>query len=1503
MAAPASPVLSAFGEPARRWFEASFDGPTAVQEEGWAHIHAGAHALLIAPTGSGKTLAAFFACLDRLGQEPEGPDRPAGVRVLYVSPLKALVYDIERNLRAPRVGIQQMAERIGRPQAFRAPRVAVRTGDTSQRERRAQARDPADLLITTPESLYLILGSRQRETLCTVDTIIIDEIHALAPTKRGAHLALSLERITALTGERDPQRIGLSATARPAEEVARFLGGDRPVEIVDTSRTPLLDLTLSVPVPDMTRPADFKPPHASEPDVPDGADESSGSTLGRLLAPPADDADTSLWPAIYPELLEEIRAHRSTILFVNSRGLCERLAQRLNEMAGEDLVRAHHGSIAHEQRKEIEESLKRGTLRAIVATSSLELGIDMGAVDLVLMVESPGAVARGLQRVGRAGHQVGVPSKGRVFPKHRGDLLEATVVAAGMRQGEVEPIRVPRNPLDVLAQQIVAMASKDVWEVEALARALARTASFRDLSRDLLHAVLDMLSGRYPSTEFAELRPRILWDREGDRIEARRGAGKIALLSGGTIPDRGLYAVHLGADGPRIGELDEEMVHESRAGEVVTLGASSWRITEITRDRVVVQPAPGEAGRLPFWRGEGPGRPIELGRALGRFVRELAERCREAGSGELHEGRAAGEAWLSEAFALDEYAARNLVDYVVDQHESTGALPTDRAITVERFRDELGDWRVCLLSPFGSRLHAPWALAIEARLAAEKGYEVQTLWSDDGIVLRFADAEELPPVSAFLPEPEEVQDLIVGQLERSALFAGQFRENAARALLLPRWRPGGRTPLWTQRLRAQSLLAVAREFPSFPIMLETYRACLQDVFDLPGLVDLLTAIRSRRVRVDDVETRQASPFARSLVFAYTAVYLYQGDTPVAERRAQALTLDRDMLRDLLGQEELRELLDAAVIEETEADLQGLSADRRARHADALHDLLRRVGDLGPDELALRCEGDAGAWLGELEVSRRAARLKVGGEERWIAAEDAGLYRDAVGASPPAGLPEAFLERVPDAAERLLVRYARVHGPFVTSRVAHRYGWLASQAQAVLAALEARGKLLSGEFHPDGREREWCEPEVLRRIRRRTLARLRGEVAAVEAATLVHFLPEWHGVGARGAPETRLAETLDQLEGVPLPFSELERAILPARVPEFDPRMLDELGALGQLAWVGCGALGDRDGRVALYRRERIGLLVEEAPLPESATALHRAILDHLEARGASFFTELGQATGEGAADELLHALWDLVWAGLVTNDTLAPLRGLAVRAAPRRRGARALPSAAAGRWSLVSALLHDDADPTARAHARALQLLERHGVASRDVLALESLPGGWSALYPVYREMEEMGKLRRGHFVEGYSGAQFAYAGAVDRLRAARHFGDEPVVRVLAAGDPAQPFGALVPWPTPRSERARPRRSAGARVVLVDGELILFLDGSGRRVWSFPAADESRGDEILTRAVRALHRLFDDRTRRALRIEEIDAEPAARSALADPFTRAGFRPSYKGLELDRSTRP
>jgi ATP-dependent Lhr-like helicase len=1479
------PGLETFGEAARAWFQASFDAPTPVQREGWPRIASGGHVLLIAPTGSGKTLAAFFSCIDRLTRQ--GPDAPTGVRVLYVSPLKALVYDIERNLRAPLAGIRRAAE--GRGEGLRIPRVAVRTGDTPSAERRQQARDPAEILVTTPESLYLILGSQQRETLVSVDTVIVDEIHALAPSKRGAHLSLSLERLAA-AATRDPQRIGLSATARPLDEVGRFLAGDRPVDLVDTSVAPNLELEVRVPVPDMTRPD--AAPIAPAPAAP-------GSILAEISRRDEKPQTGGLWPAIYPRLLEEIRRHRSTIVFVNSRGLCERLAQRLNELAEEDLVRAHHGSVAHSERKDIEDALKRGSLRAIVATSSLELGIDMDAVDLVMLVESPGAISRGLQRVGRAGHQVGEASRGLVYPKHRGDLLEAAVVADGMRRGDVEPLRLPKNPLDVLAQQIVAICAVAPIGLDDLEALLRRSASFRQLSREMLCGVLDMLAGRYPSTDFGELRPRILWDRETDRLEARKGARQLALVSGGTIPDRGLYHVHLGPEGPRIGELDEEMVHETRAGETVTLGASTWRVEEITRDRVIVSPAPGEVGKLPFWRGDGPGRPVALGRALGRMVRELAAHCGDAE--ELHTGRADGERWLRDHYGLDGYAARNLVDYVIEQHEVTGCLPTDRAVTVERFRDELGDWRVCILSPFGSRLHAPWALAIEARLSQNAGYEVQTLWSDDGIVLRFADAEELPALEVLLPDPEEVEDLVVSQLAGSALFAGQFRENAARALLLPRRRPGQRTPLWTQRLRAQNLLAVAREFPSFPIVLETYRTCLQDVFDLPGLVELLRDLRARRVRADEVETRQASPFARSLVFAYTAIYLYQGDTPVAERRAQALTLDRHMLRDLLGHEELRDLLDADVIDATEAELQSRAEQRRVRHEDALHDLLRRVGDLSPAELSARCDGDPEGWLESLQATRRAVCLKVGGEERWIAAEDAGLYRDALGCVPPAGLPSAFLEPVEASLDQLVRRFARQRGPFPTRDLAERYSIVPSQLEPRLALLAAREKLLAGDFHPQGLEREWCDPEVLRRLRRRTLAKLRGQVAPVEGATLTRFLLAWHQLGSGSASEARLRAALEQLEGVPLSFAELERLILPARIEAFDPRMLDELGALGQWVWIGRGSLGERDGRIALYRRERAALLAESQEPPEDLDPLARGVLDHLRERGASFFTELARAVGDPPQRELLDALWDLVWRGLLTSDTFAPLRALTARKqlAASKRGRRSQTlHAAVGRWSSVETLLAGDPEPTRRAYARATMLLERYGVVSRDVLANESLPGGFSAVYGVYRQMEESGKLRRGHFVDALSGAQFAFAGAVDRLRAARNEDGGSAI-VLAATDPANPFGALLPWPASRCEGATPRRAAGASVVIVDGELALYLD-RGRRVVSFAASEPSRETDAVRRAAGALRQLFVHRRRRNLRVDEIDGTTASHSPFSEAFAAAGFRSDYKGMVLERS---
>ena len=1472
--------MDAFTPPTRSWFESTFDAPTPVQVGGWPRIASGEHCLLIAPTGSGKTLAAFLWCIDRL----TGRDEPQpGVRVLYVSPLKALVYDIERNLRVPLEGIARTARGLDGPagQATRMPRVAVRTGDTTQRERRLQARDPAEILVTTPESLYLILGSAAAQTLTTVETVIVDEVHALAPTKRGAHLALSLERLSRLTVT-DPQRIGLSATVRPAALVARFLGGDRPVSIVDTSEKPRLDLQIEVPVPDMGHPGAGAAPDAD----------------GR-----ADDRH-SLWPSIHTRLLELIRAHRSTIVFVNSRGLCERLCQRINELAAEgeepggEVARAHHGSLAHERRREIEEELKAGEIRAIVATSSLELGIDMAAVDLVLMVESPGSASRGLQRVGRSGHRVGEVSRGRLLPKHRGDLLESAVVVRRMLDGEIEPIRVPSHPLDVLAQQIVAQVSTGPVGVDQIEAMCRRTASYAELPRAVLESVLDMLSGRYPSTEFADLRPRIIWDRESDRLSARRGSKTLALVSGGTIPDRGMYAVTLGPGGPRLGELDEEMVNETPVGQPITLGASTWRIEEVSRDRVIVSPAPGEVGKLPFWHGDGPGRPIELGLALGELLRTL-------------EGMPGDEAehWLRERFLLDSLAASNLVRYVTEQHAATGTLPTDRAITIERFRDELGDWRVCILTPFGGRVHAPWALALEARLGVAAGFEVQALWSDDGIALRFVGEGEIPGRDVLVPRSGEVEDLVVEQLGHSALFAAQFRENAARALFLPRQRPGKRMPLWAQRIRAQQLLAVARGYPSFPIVLETYRSCMQDVFDLPSLESVLADVEQRRIRVDEVETPSASPFARSLVFAYVAAYMYayahDGDLPVAERRAHALTLDRRLLSELLGRETLRDLLDAAIIDQLEDELQrrapGFPA--RARHADELHDVLRSVGDLDDEEVAERCAERPLELLDELERSRRAVRIEIRGQRRWIATEDAGLYRDALGAAPPPGVPGVFLAAVAEPLESLLRRWARTHGPFVTRVVARRYDLLPAHVDAALRGLEARDLVLAGDFRPGCHEPEWCDPDVLRTLRRRTLAKLRGEVAPVEGPVLARFLPRWQGVGEPLAGPSRLQRVVEQLEGLPMSFTDLERSILPARVPGFQPRHLDDLGATGGLVWIGCGSLGGKDGRIALFRRTQVNLLWSQPQPFTPADTRHERLLEHLERHGASFLFELLQCCPGVPEAELVEALWDLVWAGHVTNDTLHSIRVFGAPARSRSRRSGSASWSAGGRWSLTRHLVVGSPSPTAKAHARALALLGRYGVVSREVVAAESslqpsgqVQEGAAQVFAVLRALEDVGKVRRGFVVDGLSGAQYAFAGAVDQLRAARTLPDDDQALVLATTDPANPYGAILPWPPVADPTGGlPRRVAGSAVVLVGGEPVLFLERAGRRALTFGAA---RDEAKLAVAAKALGQVAARRRGKFIRLETIDGGPARSSSCADALRRSGFTEDPKGLVLE-----
>jgi ATP-dependent Lhr-like helicase len=1517
--AAASDVLDLFRPATRAWFQSTFEGPTQAQADGWRAISAGRHTLIHAPTGSGKTLAAFLWCLDRLSGEapPVGPDgkRVVGVRVLYVSPLKALTYDVERNLRAPLAGIALAAARLREPML--PVTVASRTGDTSAEERRALARRPPDILITTPESLYLLLTSQARESLETVEHVIVDEVHAIAGSKRGAHLALSLERLEALiagaggTGgaARSPQRIGLSATQRPLETIARFLGGigeGREVSIVDAGARKPLELQVVVPVEDMGRLGEPLP-----------LEEQPG---GPAAGP---EARVSIWPSIHPRILELVRDHRSTIIFCNSRRLTERLAQRLNELAGEELVRAHHGSIAREERVQIEEELKAGRLPALVATSSLELGIDMGAVDLVIQVESPTSVARGLQRVGRAGHQVGAPSRGVIFPKYRGDLLECAVVTQRMHDGAIETTTMPRNPLDVLAQQLVAMTVMDRWTVEELEALVARAAPFEHLGREALEGVLAMLAGAYPSDEFAELKPRVTWDRLTGVIEGRRDARVVAVTSGGTIPDRGLFGVFLvgevGTPGRRVGELDEEMVYETRVGDVITLGASSWRVDEIGPDRVLVTPAPGEPGKLPFWHGDAVGRPIELGRALGGFVREL-----ETDLGRGDRGRRAALARLGETHDLDELAAENLVAYLEDERDATGALPTDRRIVVERFRDEVGDWRVCLLTPFGARVHAPWALALEARLGERLGAEVQSIWTDDGIAVRLPEGD-LGDVDALLfPDAEEIEDLVVSSVANSALFASRFRENAARALLLPRRRPGTRTPLWQQRQRAADLLAVASRYGSFPILVETYRECLSDVFDLPALRDVLAGIARRDITIHAVETQRASPFAGSLLFDYVAAYMYEGDAPLAERRAQALTLDRDLLRELLGQEELRELLDPAALADLELSLQALADDRRATTVDQAHDLLRRLGDLSDAELAARVEGGAAAaaaWTSSLERGRRAVRVGISGEQRWIAIEDVGRYRDAVGAQPPAGVPEAFLGPVSHALEGLLARWARTHGPFLTPEPARRWGLPFGVVEDALERLLANASLVRGEFRPGGAEREWCDPDVLRQLRRRSLARLRREVEPVDPSALARFLPAWHGVAPVGsdlpplrgtAALERLAEVVDQLSGVPIPASVLERDVLPARVPGYQPRLLDELGAMGEVGWEGRGALGRDDGRIVLFRpgREVVRDLAGGARDGEPPDGpRHEAIRAWLAKRGASFYREIHAAAGGGSDREVLDALWDLVWAGEVTNDTFAPLRALRWRRPardPRRRPSRLAslgPPEAAGRWSLVQPEEAGPApvpvvSPTERAHAWALALLERHGVLTREAVASEGVSGGFPTVYPVLRAMEEAGRIRRGYFVDGLGAAQFALPGAVDRLRSLRDPESDPQVHLLAATDPANPFGAALPWPRRGDDDRRPlARAAGAYVAIVEGEAVLYVERGGTGLQALPAADDP---ETAAAAARALAALPADGRLREVVISKVDGQPVAQSPLRDALATAGFVPGYRGLVLRRA---
>ena len=1482
---PTPQALSLFSEATRSWFAQSFSEPTPAQEGTWSSVARGQDTLVVAPTGSGKTLAAFLWALDRIANSalPPATER---LRVLYVSPLKALAVDVERNLNSPVNGIARAAERLGLP----VPRITfgLRTGDTPQEQRRRFPANPPDILITTPESLFLLLTSQAREALRWVDTVIVDEVHAVAGTKRGAHLAVSLERLDALLA-RPAQRIGLSATVRPLPEVAKFLGGTREVTIVNPPSEKRFDLSVVVPVEDMGE---------------------MGEELNEISEGSAvrDPDHKTIWPSIENRLVELIQAHRSTIVFVNSRRLSERVCAQINELAGEQIARAHHGSVSKEQRKLIEEDLKLGLLKAVVATSSLELGIDMGAVDLVLQVEAPNSVASGLQRVGRAGHQVGAVSRGVILPKWRGDLVESAVVVERMRAGQIEQLRYPRNPLDVLAQHIVSMVAMEDWAMDDLEALVRRTAPFEGLPTSALVGVLDMLSGLYPSDEFAELRPRINWDRVTGKLSARGNARLLAVTSGGTIPDRGLFGVYLagGEGSTRVGELDEEMVYESRHGDVFTLGASNWRIAQITHDRVMVTPAPGVPAKMPFWHGDSPGRPVELGRALGKFMREVGHAT-------------PGEAYtrLRET-GLDDFAANNLVKYLAEQIEATGHLPTDRTIVVERFRDELGDWRLCVHSPFGGRVHAPWALAIENQIRGRLGLEVQTMHTDDGIVVRLPEADEAPSLENILFEPDDIESLVTSEVGGSAMFASRFRECAARALLLPKRRPGKRTPLWQQRQRSANLLQVASGYGSFPIVLETMRECLQDVFDLPGLTQLMTDIRSAKVRTVQVDTDHASPFAGSLLFGYIGAFIYDGDAPLAERRAQALSLDTALLAELLGSSELRELIDPEALSEIELELQRLTGDRRLRSPDAVHDALRFLGDLSEQELADR--GADPGWLGALAGSRRAVELRIAGQQRWAAIEDAGRFRDALGTALPVGIPDAFLRPVADPLGDLIGRYARTHGPFQAPAPSARLGLGPAVVTEALHRLEAKGRVVRGEFRPGGSGSEWCDAEVLRAIRRRSLAKLRKEVEAAAPEVLGRFLPVWQGIGAvrTVGGVDGLIRAIEQIQGYPVPASALERLVLPARVPGYNAAMLDELTAAGEVLWAGSGAVGSDDGWVGLYLAGHAELLMPAPGSPELSEEAH-TVLEALAGGGAMFFRQISTAAGIANDTILLDAIWELVWAGLVTNDTIAPVRALrgvgrsspSIRPGRRLRRGPALPlrqgpPSSVGRWSLLPARSED---VTRRLSALAEQLLDRHGVLTRGAVVSEGMPGGFSAVYPVLKAMEEAGHCRRGYFVEKLGAAQFAMPGAVDRMRSMLAENPEPTgAIVLAATDPANPFGAALGWPdrtvepsedqpaggrpNGRAKGHRPGRKAGALVVMVEGSLVLYVERGGRTVLTY-SADPA----VLQPAVDALALAVRQGALGKLAVEKADGGAVEDSPVARAMEAAGFRHTPRGLRL------
>jgi len=1421
-------VLHLFHPAVSRWFAESFSSPTPAQEQGWPRIAAGENTLILAPTGSGKTLAAFLYAISELLSHPARPTK--GVHTLYISPLKALANDVEKNLQAPLLGAAACAQSLDLN--LRDVSVGLRTGDTPPAERRRMLRVPPELLITTPESLHLLLTSpRAREMLRTVAYVIVDEIHSLAPTKRGTFLALLLERLEEITAD-SPVRIGLSATQRPLELVACYLGGcddagdPRPVSIVDAGMRKDIDIEVVVPVEDMTD------------------------------LPKPDGIGPTIWSSIFRRLLDEIEEHESTLVFANNRRLVERVAAELNRLAGHDLVRAHHGSVSREQRLEIEGLLKAGRLPALAATSSLELGIDVGAIDLVCQIESPISVASALQRVGRAGHLVRQTSKGRLLPKTRDDLLRMAAIARCMQRGEISSVHVPEKALDVLAQQIVAMASLEPWSTENLFRCVRRAYPYRDLPHEAFTSVLELVSGRYRAPDVSALRPRVAWDRRRDLIEGLPGSRQAVVLNGGTIPDTGQYAMVLDDGKTKLGELDEEFVFERRLGQIILLGTTRWRILDIGADRVIVAPSDDSEAVMPFWKGEGLGHDAEHGRLLGAFLRECEQRL---DSPQL-------EGWLRKECALDQSAARNLAAYVREQAARGGGIPNDRRILLDAFRNEAGDKRLAILSPFGRAFHLGLLLAIQGTLREFGQKAPQAVFSNVGILLRVGtlSVDEILNVLRSL-SADNIEERIVAELEHTPFFAFRFRRNAGRALLLPRFRPGKRTPLWLQRLRAHDLLSHAKEHPAFPIITETYREILEDLLPMLALKSFLGDVEAQEATYAVRRDAVPSPFAASLLLDFVNEHLYADDAPAPASRS--VRFDRQGMVNLLRERAGRIEISAEALKTIEERLQGIAPFDRARDGVELVDLLRRIGDTDRGQLAARCEPTALEALDGLIADGRVAGVTVQGSDRidrLVCAEDEARYvRWDVG-----------------DREWVVRRFIDTHGGVTKESVEERYPGCAHILDGLLEANEI------SSFITGSGETAYADPDILAGARRLTLSKKRKQYRPVAAEAFSAAVLRRQSVSAPGSDECSLQQVLEQLSGWVMPLPVWLDA-LAARVEGFRFEQLEELIRRGEMTW-----RADPERRAVAFAS-----LDDTWTLPrpdeEKVDGLAKRILSRLDERGPAFAQQIAHDVDAKPSDVVL-ALWDLIWKGRVTNDSLSPI--LAGRPDPSRHDPRRRAPWGGGRWSANRPSDPEGFKPDGDHHiADGLRLLfDRYGILCREMVGREPIDIDWRYGYPVLSRMEWRGEADRGLFVSGLSGLQFASPGAADALHAPV---DEGAIVMIPTADPANVWGDVVPLLDDGGERIAIRRNPGTYLILRGGTPIVLVEGRGSRLT--PLRDLDRGE--LTRGLSLLRRLVAGHLRqRSIRVQTWAGHPVTESPIAADLESAGFMREDRSMVLFRS---